>query len=481
MSGLNRMARIKGAVGWMGFGEVTHIQAAAKMAELHYGIDEIEIEVRCSTDAPDTKPCCFKMKRRVVWDCLNPRQGADDVKQEGAVPPLVTLHRSRPHSITVDDPGCQATTEEVVAYVRELAMERMSGDATKPAQKTPYFKWLEDNAKDLEAGFKSLLLRWSVSINGTTVAKDEWNRLVHKSQRSFSRVDGPLPVSHFTERLVQSVVMLQTDHKELVECLRHLSAKTPSSFGRCVPHAKVEAKQGTSDPIGKSPVEAARKWFWTHEEMKEKAAVMPSPIWPETTGVHPHGSYKPAHVGVPSGSTVEPAKSDARKISYGFEKLHDIWLEKTGCQPEHGCFQEFVSLLCILSEIEKEKDWIDVVIRLAGDYAKKRFDLPLDVPYPTKKWSMLEWLKWQQDIAQMQEAGIPTYKPDGGWSRDQWLGQNGPGSAKVQVALPPKVPLRSKKDYPQELHFGVLVVDLDSSDYQAITESRLRRKTQVAG
>jgi hypothetical protein len=91
---LNRLARVKGdKCNWTSYGSVGHIEAARMHAERSWegkslfsslmGVDaELYIEVRCSTDDTNANPHCFKMKRRVVWDCLNPRQGADDPKHE---------------------------------------------------------------------------------------------------------------------------------------------------------------------------------------------------------------------------------------------------------------------------------------------------------------------------------------------------------------------------------------------------------------
>lgn len=343
MSGLNRMARVKGNSLWSMCGDVSYIAAAEKAAEVAWkragctiGIPrpqehEIEIEVRCETDDPTREPYCFKMKRRVVWDCLNPRQGADDPKP-----------KSDKHPCAVPQ----------------------------------------------------------VTVTKSNDGEHAWPEM---------------PDS------IWPIVMRER--------------------GSCVPYAKFEPKQATSDPLGKSPV--------------------------------------------------EPVKSDARKISFGFEKLHDMWLEKTKCQPERGCFQEFVSLLCILSDIEKEKDWIDVVIRVVGEYVRKLTES--SIPHPSRSWSMLEWLKSQQEVTKRLKIKIDPYKPDAGWTSDSLddfarkatqfaqFGQNGPGAAKVQVALPPKAPLRTKTDYSQELMFDIFVVGLNAEDWKAIQEIRSRRKTQVAG
>lgn len=91
MSGLNRMARVKGSTRWLMCGAVSYIEAAERYANdawkrtgpfafFPLPPDELDIEVRCESDDPTRDPYCFKMKRRVVWDCLNPRQGADDPK-----------------------------------------------------------------------------------------------------------------------------------------------------------------------------------------------------------------------------------------------------------------------------------------------------------------------------------------------------------------------------------------------------------------
>lgn len=98
---LNRMARVKGTNVWQKYGKVCHIEAARMHAENEanrrsapgwfgliepYPLNELEIEVRCNSEDSMVKPHCFKMKRRVVWDCLNPRQGADDPKPAASEP-----------------------------------------------------------------------------------------------------------------------------------------------------------------------------------------------------------------------------------------------------------------------------------------------------------------------------------------------------------------------------------------------------------
>lgn len=71
---LNRQARESGFTGWISYGPVGMIDAAAKHAEL-LGRESSSIEVRDTAEPKEI--FTFHMRRDCKYVCTNPRQGAE--------------------------------------------------------------------------------------------------------------------------------------------------------------------------------------------------------------------------------------------------------------------------------------------------------------------------------------------------------------------------------------------------------------------
>jgi hypothetical protein len=484
---LNRLARVKGNEAWMGYGNVCHIEAARRHAEFLTRDrafmfvasvekrDEFEIEVRCLTDDATCKPHCFKMKRRVVWDCLNPRQGADDpkpvVKPSGeprkfncrpvntkvtlTVPDTIdeavrdVLERKTntsvvinlPNAIFVDDPGCQATTEESLDYARDV-----------------------QRIRDMQK---------------------------HMADSSFTRCDGSKPVASIR-------IQQQVGPSDLAE--KHIEQKRMPSKPQVFPR-------------------------------------MPDPIWPETTGVHPEGSYKPSGGWDTSGPNASESIDQyvvcdvgnyrdwpsstwdwkyeleyQEPISGGYPKTTDklvrreyeesanvllnglrnlIWfwvksIHDMDRDERKVIVERYYTLVKLMHTNHPHLAWSDIVAYIAKNAKTGRKQSPTG--------ALSLWLFWQCEFykPKLPEVSVKLEtnadevadiivnkvnnlrQEDRDYANDlietklrteldnidmqrkeESNDPNGPGIAKVQVQLPQKVPLRTKSDYVNVSYHGV--------------------------